>query len=125
VSTWTSDELDRIGTTRELRIAGLRADGTRRDPVIIWAVRVDDDVYVRSVNGPEAAWFRGTRPRMEGWISSGGVEREVAFQDVPASDPINERIDAAYRAKFGAGSRSVAAITNATASSTTLRVLPR
>lgn len=35
---WTNDELERIGSAEELRIAGQKADGTLRNPVIIWMV---------------------------------------------------------------------------------------
>jgi len=35
MTTWTSDELNRIGTAEELQIASLRAAGTLRKPVII------------------------------------------------------------------------------------------
>ncbi|MFN2107909.1 MAG: DUF2255 family protein [Candidatus Promineifilaceae bacterium] len=38
-----------MGNAEELRIASLRSDGTLRKPVIIWVVRVGDDLYVRSV----------------------------------------------------------------------------
>ena len=55
MTTWTNEELDKIGIAEELRIATLRRDGTRRKPVIIWVVRVDDDLYVRCVNGREGA----------------------------------------------------------------------
>jgi hypothetical protein len=48
---WTSDELNKIGTAEELRIASLRTNGTLRKPVIIWVARLGDDLYVRSVNG--------------------------------------------------------------------------
>jgi hypothetical protein len=51
MSTWTNDELKKIGTAEELQIASLRADGTLRKLVIIWVVRFGDDLYVRSVNG--------------------------------------------------------------------------
>ena len=61
MSTWTSDELDKIGAAEELQIASLRHDGTLRNLVTIWVVRLGDDLYVRSVNGRTAAWFRGTQ----------------------------------------------------------------
>ena len=125
MTTWSPDQLHRIGTAGELRIAGVRADGTLRSPVIIWGVRVGDDVYVRSVNGTPASWYRGTRPRHEGWISSGGVEQDATFEDVDASDAVQEQIDTAYRSKYGAGSSAVAHITSATAREATLKVLPR
>ena len=56
---WTSDELTRIEAGDELEIASLRRDGTLRNPVTIWVVRLGDDLYVRSVNGRTSAWFRG------------------------------------------------------------------
>lgn len=118
---WTEDELTRIGEAGELRIAGRRADGTLRRLVIIWQVRIDDRLYVRSVNGPDAAWFRGTQLTGEGRIESGGVAEDVVFT---RDDTEDARIDAAYRAKYGSGS-AVRAITSDLATSTTLRVDPR
>ena len=44
MSVWSSDELNKIGNAEELRIATLRRDGTLRRPVIIWVVRLDDDL---------------------------------------------------------------------------------
>ena len=38
MTTWTSDELTKIGAAEELRIASLRSDGTLRNPVTIWVV---------------------------------------------------------------------------------------
>ena len=72
MTTWTSDEIKKIGRAEELEIASLRRDGTLRDPVTIWVVRHGDDIYVRSVNGRTAAWFRGTQMR-EGHIEAGAA----------------------------------------------------
>ena len=72
MTTWTSDELDKIGGADELEIASLQRDGTLRKPVIIWVVRHGDDLYVRSGYGRDAAWFRGTQVRHEGHITAGG-----------------------------------------------------
>jgi len=121
MSTWAGNELDRIGTAGELRVAGRRADDSLRKLVIIWQVRVGDDIYVRSVNGPDAAWFRGTQIRGEGRIESGGVSKDVVFI---RDDSRDTEIDAAYRAKYGTGS-AVDHITSALATQTTLRVDPR
>ncbi len=121
MSDWTADELARIGRARELRIAGLRADGTLRKLVIIWQVRVGDDIYVRSVNGPSAAWYRGTQELGEGHIESGGISKDVTFTNDDLKD---SEIDAAYRAKYGNGG-PVQSITSSIATSTTLRVDPR
>ncbi len=51
MTTWMSEELNKIGNAEELQIASLRHDGTLRKPVTIWVVRLGDDLYVRSVNG--------------------------------------------------------------------------
>jgi hypothetical protein len=61
MTSWTADELERIGGTDELRIAAERPDGTLRTPRIIWVVRVGDDLYVRSAHGNRAAWYQGTQ----------------------------------------------------------------
>jgi hypothetical protein len=98
MTTWTSDELKKIGTAEELQIASLRKDGTLRKPVTIWVVRIGDEFYVRSVNGRDGAWFRGTQECQAGHIRAGGVEKDVSFQE---SDPaLTDQIDVAYRAKY-------------------------
>jgi hypothetical protein len=94
MSEWTSDELTRIGAAEELRIAWVRRDGTLRKPVTIWVVRHGDDLFVRSVNGRNGAWFQGTRERQEGHINAGGVDRDVSFVD--AGHDIEDDLDAAY-----------------------------
>ena len=75
MSTWTSDELDRIGGAEELEIAILRRDGTLRNAVTIWVVRRGDELYVRSVNGCTSSWFRGAQVRHEAHIEAGGSAR--------------------------------------------------
>jgi hypothetical protein len=121
---WTTDELNRLATADELQIAGRRADGTLRRLVIIWAVVVDDVLYARSVRGPQGAWYRGVEQRHEGRIESGGVERDVVFADVPADDAVQDRIDAAYRAKYPGSPSAVDSIISGIARGTTLRIAP-
>jgi hypothetical protein len=74
MTAWPSEELNRIAAAEELEIASVRRDGTLRHPVTIWVVRHGDDLYVRSVNGSTASWFRGTQDRHEGHIRAGGVD---------------------------------------------------
>ncbi len=96
---WTNDELDKIGEAEELEIQSLRSDGTLYNPVTIWVVRVDENLYIRSVNGRDGHWFRHTQVRQAGRIEAGGVTKDVVFVD--ESDPqVNARIDAVYRAKY-------------------------
>jgi hypothetical protein len=124
MTTWTSDELTKIGTAEELQIASLRRDGTLRNPVTIWVVRLGDDLYVRSVNGRNAAWFRGTRVRHEGHIQAGGVDKDVTFVD--ADPDINDQIDAAYRTKYRRYAASIIShIVGPEARSATIKLVPR
>jgi hypothetical protein len=124
MSEWTSDELTKIDSVDEVEITSLRKDGTLRPYRIIWGVRLGDDFYVRSVNGRDAAWFRGTRVRHEGRIQAGGVDKDVSFVDVDG-DALNDEIDAAYRRKYRRYSSPVDAITSAGARSATLKLVPR
>ncbi len=96
--TWTRDELIKIGKADELELASLRKDGTLRNAVTIWVVQLGDDLYVRSVNGRDGAWFRGTQVRHEGHIQAGGVDKDVTFED--AKPDLIDAIDSAYRTKY-------------------------
>jgi hypothetical protein len=124
--TWTDNELGRIGDAQEMRIAAMRPDGSLRTPVVVWVVRNGDDLYTRSVNGPDAAWFRGTRAHREGRISAGGVDADVTFIDADdeVDGRINDAIDAAYHRKYGRYPGPVASITSPLARSTTIRIVP-
>jgi hypothetical protein len=123
---WTSDELTKIGTAEELKIASLRDDGTLRKLVIIWVVRCGDDLYVRAVNGRTSAWFRGTQTRHEGHIKAGGVEKDVTFEEVDADHDINDQIDAAYRTKYRRYAASIiSSIVTPKARSATIKLVPR
>lgn len=51
MTTWTNDELKKIEKTDELELSSLRRDGTLRNPVTVWVVRVGNDLYVRAVKG--------------------------------------------------------------------------
>jgi len=125
MTTWTNDELTKIGTAEELEIASLRRDGTLRKPRTIWVIRFGDDLYVRSVYGRASAWFRGTQVRHEGHIWAGGVEKDVTFVEEAASD-INEQIDAAYRTKYRRYAASIiSSIVSPEARSATIKLVPR
>jgi hypothetical protein len=123
MAVWTSEKLTTIGGAEEIEIAGRRSDGTLRKPVIIWVVRVGDDLYVRSVRGPTAAWFRGTQVRHEGRIWIDGHEQDVAF--VAAEPAPDDDIDEAFRAKYRAyATTHVPPIVAPLARSTTLKLVP-
>ena len=124
MTAWTPDELNTIAGTDELEIASLRRDGSLRQPVTIWVVRHGDDLYVRSVNGRTAAWFRGTQGRHAGHIEAGGVAKDVTFVD--ADHALDDPLDAAYRAKYRRYAASIVdSIVTPQARAATLKVVPR
>jgi len=124
MTAWRSDELDKIAAAEELEISSVRRDETLRNPTTIWVVRLGDDFYVRSVNGPTSAWFRGTQVRHEGRIRAGGVEKDVTFVDAAAD--LNDQIDAEYRNKYRRYAASIInSIVSPEARSTTIRLVPR
>lgn len=125
MTTWASDELDKIGKAEELEIAPLRRDGTPRNPVTIWVVRLGDELYVRSYRGRGGSWFRSAQLRHEGRIRAGGVEKDVTL--IEETDPgINDQIDAVYRSKYrGYGARYVDPMVAAEGRAATIKLVPR
>jgi hypothetical protein len=124
MTTWTSDELTRIGSAEELQIAPIRRDGSLARPRTIWVVRHGDDLYIRSVNGRTSAWFRGTQASHEGHIQAGGVTKDVTLAD--PGDDIGDDLDAAYRDKYrGYAASFVDSINTAQARAATLKLMPR
>jgi hypothetical protein len=98
MSAWSTEELGRVGTAEELHIASRFPDGTTNRVRTIWVVRHGDDLYVRSVNGPTAAWYSSTRAQYEGHIQAGGVAKDATFVD--ADDDLSEDLDFAYRSRY-------------------------
>ncbi len=124
MTTWTSEELTTADTTDEMQISSVRGDTTLSSPRTIWVVRDGQDLYVRSVNGPTAAWFRGTLARREGRIRIGGLEKDVTF--VEADNSVNDQLDAAYRSKYRRYAKTIVdSINSPKARAATLKLLPR
>jgi hypothetical protein len=92
----------------------------------VWVVRHDVALYVRSVNGPDAAWYRGVQARHQDVVSVDALQRDVTFVDADHTpgNTLNDLLDAAYRAKYGRSSAAVERITRTEARRTTLRLDP-
>lgn len=123
MNAWSENELDRIAEAQELEISSLRRDGTQRDPVPIWVVRVDDDLYVRAVKGRSGPWYRGAVSQRRASISAGGVTKDVGLEEPAAGE--DDRIDAVYREKYRRFSgRILDSVLTAEARSATLKLVP-
>jgi hypothetical protein len=124
MTTWTTDELRRIGAASELRVTSTRADGSLRPFTTIWHSTLDDALFIRSARGPENGWFRRALSSGTGRISSGGVEKDVTFE---LADPaVRDDLDIALHQKYDRfGPGPIAAITGDDVLDTTLKVMPR
>lgn len=121
---WRDDELAKLAGVEEIQIAPRRRDGSMGQPVIVWAVRHGDGVYVRSaVRGRNAAWFRSVKDSHQGRIRAAGLDKDVTFE--VAHDDINAGVDAAYRAKYRRyAGRILDSVLTSEARSTTIRIVP-
>jgi len=123
MTTWTDDELHRIGTATELQLASTRPDGTLRPYVTMWAVRAGDDLYVRSAYGSDNPWYRRAKASGTGRVRASGVERDVTFTDT--APDAHGAIDAAYHAKYDRyGPQIVGSVTGRAAAPNTIRLVP-
>jgi hypothetical protein len=120
---WTNDERSQIAAADELQIATRRRDGTLRQPIPVWVVPHGDELYVRSVNGPAAAWYRGAQATHDGHIHAGGVAKDVTFVDADPS--LADALEAAYRTKYRRYPTSVDHIVSPQARAAALKLVPR
>ena len=96
---WAADELQNISSADDLMVSPLREDGkTYGTPTWIWNVIVDGDLYVRAYNGQKSRWYQAAVKQRKGRIHAAGMVKDVVFEHVEGE--INERIDAAYQAKY-------------------------
>ena len=124
--TWSADELERIGSAEELRIATKRADGTPRREVPIWVVCASGHVYVRTWYRRDNGWFGHAVRSRRARIRVPGLEADIAIEDVGGHEAqLRASVDAAYRAKYGRyGETTVARMVADDAAATTLRLVP-
>ena len=120
---WPKGDLKKIAAADELHIAPLSEDGVSyRTPTRIWSVALDGGLYVRPYHGPKSRWYQAAVRQKVGRIVVSGKTRDVVFEVVEES--VNNHIDEAYRAKYGA-SPYLAPMISAGARSATLRLTLR
>jgi len=118
---WHKEELTKIAEADDLHISPFREDGvTYGTPTWIWSVVVDGALYVRAYNGQDSRWYEAAMRQKAGRITVAGLTKEVRFERV--DEPINDRIDDAYRAKYK-GSPYLAPMIGTTARSATVKIV--
>jgi hypothetical protein len=123
MTTWSKDELRKIAEADDSHISPFREDGvTCGTPTWIWSVAVDDALYVRAYHGQSSRWYQAAVRQKVGRIRAVGRTKEVSFE--PVDGPINDRIDDAYRAKYG-DSPYLRPMIGPRARSATVKVMPR
>jgi hypothetical protein len=123
MGSWSKDELRRVAGADDLHISPFREDGvTYGTPTWVWSVAVDDALYVRAYNGQSSRWYRAAVRQKAGRVTAAGMTKEVTFE--PVDGPINDRIDAAYRAKYR-GSPYLSPMVGVSARSATVKLMPR
>ena len=96
----TTEEIEQIAENDDFHISVLREDGETYGTLTwIWSVAVNGKLYVRAYNGVNSRWYKSALKQKEGKIKAAGMERKVRFK--PVDGPLNEKIDQAYRQKYG------------------------
>jgi len=124
MSAWDAAAIDTLGAADEVQVTSRREDGSSRPYVTIWAVRLGDDLYVRSAHGRDNGWFRRALAAGDGRIRGDGIEREVSFEE-PGPE-VDEPLHAAFHAKYDRyGPRIVGPVVSAESATATFRLVPR
>src|ERR1700704_3778305 len=93
------DVLQTLNAAEEVQIEPRSADGRSGQPVTIWVVVVDGDVYVRSYKGPQGRWYQSLLTRPDGVLHADG--QEIPFRAVRVQDAQTiARVSEAYRHKY-------------------------
>lgn len=116
--------LEMLGRVREVRIETTSLDGATNHRTIVWIVTAGDEVFIRSVHGTTARWYREARRRPDAILHADGAAIPVAL--ALAADPHSiQRVSDAFTAKYGGRSPgSTASMLRPHTLETTLRLDP-
>ena len=119
--TLSKEEIRQIAAKDDFHIAPFREDGKTFGTLTwIWSVAVDSRLYVRAYNGTSSRWYQAAMSQKSGKITAAGLEKKVRFE--PVSGELNDKIDHAYREKYG-GSPYLASMISDRAKAATVEVL--
>jgi len=98
VANFDAQTLQAIDETAEVDIETKRRDGSAKRTTI-WIMVDGDEVFVRSVRGPDGAWYRAIKLDGEGRVHVG--DRSVAVRATAAADAATvERVSGAIKRKY-------------------------
>ena len=101
MTAWETSELEKLGKADEIKLFSLKKEGAYYNPVTIWIVQVDNDLFVRSYKGVKGAWYQRALINHKGKVSAGKITKEVHFISISMKDNVvNDKIDSEYRSKY-------------------------
>lgn len=119
---FSAEDLQKINKADDLKISPFRSDGiTYGTPTWIWAVVVENELYVRAYNGVNSRWYQSAIKQKAGRIHTAGMIKEVSFETVHGD--INKQIDKAYEKKYK-DSPYMAHMIGSMAIAATVKILP-
>lgn len=116
----TAEQVAEMVAKDDFHIAPYRADCQAFGTLTwIWAVQVDDSLYVRAYNGVKSRWYQSAISQKAGKIKAAGKEYLVGFEKVDGA--ILNAIDEAYRQKY-AGSPYLGSMISERAKAATIKI---
>jgi len=120
---WLQDDLQKIDKADDLKISPLREDGTTHGtPTWIWAVVVNNDLYVRAYHGQNSRWYKSAIKQKAGRIHAAGMVKDVRFEKVQGN--ISTQIDEAYKNKYK-GSPYLSHMISDASIAATIKIIPK
>ena len=96
---WSDDQLRHVDKNDDFKVAPFREDGvTPGTPIWVWAVAVDDGVFVRTAN-PLSRWFAAALAQQYGIAELSGSRHTVRFEHV-TDNALRSRVDDAFTRKY-------------------------
>ncbi|MEU8974631.1 DUF2255 family protein [Streptomyces monashensis] len=98
---WPDDQLRRVDKNEDFKVVPFREDGATPGSLIwVWAVVVDDGVFVRTAN-PLSRRFAAAPAQQRGIVESDGARHTARFEHV-TNTVLRGRVDAAFTWKYEA-----------------------
>lgn len=102
MTNWTQEQLEAFSKADDMYISPFYSDGkTPGTPTWIWSVVTDGNLYVRAYNGKRSRWYQSAVEQQAGKIKLAGQEYDVIFEPIDSDAALTEKIDDAYKEKYG------------------------